>query len=93
MLRLLGAKTLLVTNAAGAVNTAFSAGDIMMITDHIKLFGVSPLCGANLDEFGPRFPDVSAFTPPALRKAAREAAQALEIPCGRRLHVLPWSPV
>lgn len=80
VLRLLGAKTLLVTNAAGAVNTAVSAGDIMMITDHIKLFGVSPLCGANLDEFGPRFPDVSAVYTPALRKAAREAAQALEIP-------------
>ena len=80
VLRLLGAKTLLVTNAAGAVNTAFSAGDIMMITDHIKLFGVSPLCGANLDEFGPRFPDVSAVYTPALRKAAREAAQAVEIP-------------
>ena len=80
VLRLLGAKTLLVTNAAGAVNTAFSAGDIMMITDHIKLFGVSPLCGANLAEFGPRFPDVSAVYTPALRKAAREAAQALEIP-------------
>ena len=80
VLRLLGAKTLLVTNAAGAVNTAFSAGDIMMITDHIKLFGVSPLCGANLDEFGPRVPDVSAVYTPALRKAAREAAQALEIP-------------
>ena len=80
VLRLLGAKTLLVTIAAGAVNTAFSAGDIMMITDHIKLFGVSPLCGANLDEFGPRFPDVSAVYTPALRKAAREAAQALEIP-------------
>ena len=80
VLRLLGAKTLLVTNAAGAVNTAFSAGDIMMITDHIKLFGVSPLCGANLDEFGPRFPDVSAVYTPALSKAAREAAQALEIP-------------
>ena len=80
VLRLLGAKTLLVTNAAGAVNTAFSAGDIMMITDHIKLFGVSPLCGVNLDEFGPRFPDVSAVYTPALRKAAREAAQALEIP-------------
>ena len=80
VLRLLGAKTLLVTNAAGAVNTAFSAGDIMMITDHIKLFGVSPLCGANLDEIGPRFPDVSAVYTPALRKAAREAAQALEIP-------------
>lgn len=79
VLRLLGAETLLVTNAAGAVNTAFSAGDIMMITDHIKLFGVSPLCGPNLDQFGPRFPDVSAVYTPALRQAAREAADSLGI--------------
>ena len=50
VLRLLGAETLVVTNAAGAVNTAFSAGDIMLITDHIKLFGVSPLCGPNPGE-------------------------------------------
>ena len=60
LLRLLGADTMLVTNAAGAVNTGFAAGDIMMITDHIKLFGVSPLCGQNLDEFGDRFPDMSS---------------------------------
>ena len=70
VLRLLGAETLIVTNAAGAVNTAFSAGDIMLITDHIKLFGESPLCGPNLDEFGPRFPDVSHIYTPALRDAA-----------------------
>ena len=59
VLRLLGAETLIVTNAAGAVNREFDVGDIMLITDHIKLFGVSPLCGPNLDEFGPRFPDMS----------------------------------
>lgn len=80
VLRLLGAETLIVTNAAGAVNTAFSAGDIMLITDHIKLFGESPLCGPNLDEFGPRFPDVSHIYTPALRDAARQAAGALGIP-------------
>ena len=66
VMRLLGAETMLITNAAGAVNTAFRAGDIMLITDHIKLFGVSPLCGPNLEEFGPRFPDMShVYTPPA----------------------------
>ena len=80
VLRLLGAETLLVTNAAGAVNTAFSAGDIMLITDHIKLFGVSPLCGPNLEEFGPRFPDVSHVYTPALQEAARRAARSLDIP-------------
>ena len=79
VLRLLGAQTLLVTNAAGAVNTSFSAGDIMLITDHIKLFGVSPLCGPNVEEFGPRFPDVSAVYTPALREIARRAAEHLGI--------------
>ena len=79
VLRLLGAQTLLVTNAAGAVNTSFSAGDIMLITDHIKLFGVSPLCGPNVEEFGPRFPDVSAVYTPALREIARLAAEHLGI--------------
>lgn len=80
VLRLLGAETLVVTNAAGAVNTAFSAGDIMLITDHIKLFGVSPLCGPNLEEFGPRFPDMSHVYTPRLQDTAREAAEELSIP-------------
>ena len=79
VLRLLGAETLIVTNAAGAVNREFGVGDIMLITDHIKLFGVSPLCGPNLDEFGPRFPDMSHVYTPALREAARKAAENLDI--------------
>jgi len=74
LLRLLGADTVIVTNAAGAVNTAFHTGDIMLINDHIKLFGVSPLCGPNLEEFGPRFQDLSAAYTPALREIARETA-------------------
>lgn len=74
--RLLGMETLVVTNAAGAVNTAWTAGDIMLITDHIKLFGVSPLCGPNIEELGPRFPDMSHVYTPALRQTAREAAKA-----------------
>lgn len=79
VLRLLGAETLLVTNAAGAVNDAFDVGDIMLITDHIKLFGVSPLCGANVPEFGSRFPDMSHVYTPALQAVARESAKALGI--------------
>lgn len=74
LLRLLGADTLIVTNAAGAVNTAFSAGDIMLITDHIKLFAGSPLTGPNLEEFGPRFPDMSSVYTPALQDLARQCA-------------------
>ena len=79
--RLLGIDTLVVTNAAGAVNTAWSAGDIMLITDHIKLFGVSPLCGPNIEELGPRFPDMSHVYTPALQEKARQAAgaQGLEL--------------
>ena len=79
VMRLLGAETLIVTNAAGAVNREFNVGAIMLITDHIKLFGVSPLCGPNIDEFGPRFPDMSHVYTPALRDAARQAAEALGI--------------
>ena len=80
VLRLLGVETLIVTNAAGAVNASFNVGDIMLITDHIKLFGVSPLCGANVEEFGPRFPDMSRVYTPALADVARQAAKTLDIP-------------
>ena len=65
-LRLLGCDTLIVTNAAGCVHTGWQAGDLMLITDHIKLFSQSPLRGENLPEFGVRFPDASKlYTPPA----------------------------
>ena len=80
VLRLLGCDTLVVTNAAGAVNTAFSAGDIMLITDHIKIFMESPLRGENLPAFGPRFPDASHLYTPALQEVARTAARDLGIP-------------
>lgn len=77
--RLLGAETLVVTNAAGAVNTAFSPGDIMLITDHIKLFDGGPLAGPNLEAFGPRFPDASRIYTPELRAAALQAAGSLGV--------------
>lgn len=80
VVRLLGARALVVTNAAGAVNTDFSAGDIMLITDHIKFFGASPLQGPNLDELGPRFPDMSTVYTPALQDVARQCAASLGIP-------------
>lgn len=80
VLRLLGADTLLVTNAAGAVNTSFRTGEIMLITDHIKLFGTSPLEGANDTRFGPRFPDMSQLYTKELCEVARESARALSMP-------------
>lgn len=55
----LGIKTLFTTNATGGVNENFTVGDFMVITDHINFMGTNPLIGENLDEFGPRFPDMS----------------------------------
>ena len=80
VLRLLGCDTLEVTNAAGGVNLDFQAGDLMLITDHIKIFMESPLRGENLPAFGPRFPDASHLYTPALQEVARTAARDLGIP-------------
>ena len=79
VLRLLGADTLIVTNAAGCVNTEWVPGDLMLIKDHIKLFMESPLRGPNIPEFGVRFPDASKLYTPELRNMAREAANRLGI--------------
>ncbi|GBE13547.1 purine nucleoside phosphorylase 1 [bacterium BMS3Bbin14] len=59
VLSLLGAETAIITNAAGGLNTAFVPGSIMVFTDHINLLGLNPLRGPNVDEWGPRFPDLS----------------------------------
>ena len=80
VLRLLGAEKLIVTNAAGCVNKDWQAGDLMLITDHIKIFMESPLRGENLPQFGPRFPDASFLYTPALQEMARETASQLGIP-------------
>ena len=79
VLRLLGCDTLIVTNAAGCVNTGWKAGDLMLITDQIKIFMESPLRGENLPQFGVRFPDASHLYTPALRDVARQAAGELGI--------------
>lgn len=59
MLKLLGVQTLLLSNAAGAVNRSFKVGDLMILTDHISFFTVNPLIGKNEDDLGTRFPDMS----------------------------------
>ncbi|MCI8422727.1 MAG: purine-nucleoside phosphorylase [Lawsonibacter sp.] len=74
VLRLLGCDTLIVTNAAGCVRTEWNAGDLMLITDQIKMFSESPLRGENLPEFGVRFPDASHLYTPRLQALARQAA-------------------
>jgi purine-nucleoside phosphorylase len=73
----LGIKTLIVTNAAGAINPDFIPGDLMLITDHIGLIGMAglnPLRGPNIDEFGPRFPDMSQPYDRNLGNLARKIA-------------------
>ncbi len=77
--RILGAKTLIVTNAAGGVNTSFKTGDIMLITDHIKLFDESPLRGPNITEFGTRFNDMTDTYTLSLRNRALKVAEDLGI--------------
>lgn len=74
----LGVETLIVTNAAGGVNPDFIPGDVMLITDHLNLMGMTglnPLIGPNLDEFGPRFPDMSQAYDRVLADLARRVAK------------------
>ena len=71
----LGVKTLLLTNAAGGINTSFSQGVLMVIDDHINLVGTNPLIGPNDERFGPRFPDMTEVYSTRLRAAADRAAE------------------
>lgn len=79
LMRLMGAEILFLTNAAGGVNYDFHAGDFMLIEDQISTLIPSPLRGANIDELGPRFPDMSRIYDPGLKAMIREAAQGLGI--------------
>lgn len=72
----LGVKELVLTNAAGGVNTGFTRGALMIIDDHINLIGANPLAGENDDRFGPRFPDMTEVYSKRLRRIADEAAVA-----------------
>jgi purine-nucleoside phosphorylase len=72
----LGIKKLVVTNAAGGINTAYKPGDLMLISDHINLMGVNPLRGANVEDLGVRFPDMSDAYSESLRTLAKEVADA-----------------
>ncbi len=79
MMRLLGITKLLVTNAAGCVNATWNVGDLMLISDHIKLVGDNPLRGANLEELGPRFFDMGDAYASHLRLMAKKEAAKLGI--------------
>jgi purine-nucleoside phosphorylase len=74
LLGLLGVRTLLVTNASGAINPQFPTGGVMLITDQINMTGHNPLVGPNVEEWGPRFPDMSRPYDPELGEAALQVA-------------------
>ncbi len=74
VLSLLGAKTLILTNAAGGINPLYKPGSIMVIRDHLNFLGENPLRGPNVDEWGPRFPDLSKPYDPELIKIALDSA-------------------
>lgn len=76
VLGVLGVKTLILTNAAGGINSRFSPGDLMVIDDHINLLGGNPLTGPNDERFGVRFPDLTHVYSPRLRRLADQAAAA-----------------
>ena len=72
----MGVTMLIVTNAAGGLNSKFNSGDIMLVRDHINLTGANPLIGPNIDEWGLRFPDMTRAYDPQLANLCRQAAAA-----------------
>lgn len=92
IMKLLGAHSLLLSNAAGALNLTYKLGDLMIITDHINLLPENPLRGVNLDQLGPRFPDMSAPYHPELIAKARAIAQRLGIPVREGVYVAVQGP-
>jgi len=83
----LGVEKLLVTNAAGGINTTYQPGDLMLISDHINLTGTSPLIGQNDNELGPRFPDMSQAYSRRLRELARKTAEKAGVPLQEGVYV------
>ena len=79
-LSLLGAETLVITNASGGLDTSFSPGTIMVISDHLNFIGENPLRGENIDAWGPRFPDLSEPYDRKLIDAALQCAEILNMP-------------
>jgi purine-nucleoside phosphorylase len=92
VLRALGAGTLVVSNVSGGMNPLWDVGELVLIDDHINLLGDSPLIGPNVDELGPRFPDMSEPYDLALQDLARSAALELGIRLNRGVYVAVPGP-
>lgn len=92
LMKLMGAKTLFLTNAAGGINRSFSAGDLMLITDHISMSVPSPLIGENIDELGVRFPDMSEVYSRRLQKIVENAAVTAGVPLRKGVYIQTTGP-
>jgi inosine guanosine and xanthosine phosphorylase family len=79
VLALLGVRTAIITNASGGLNPSFQPGQIMVLTDHLNLLGDNPLRGPNIDEWGPRFPDLSAPYDSRLRQLVFDLTSRLDL--------------
>ncbi|MCU0453654.1 MAG: purine-nucleoside phosphorylase [Bacteroidetes bacterium] len=93
VMRFLGVKTLLISNAAGALNPLFRRGDLMLMTDHINLLGDNPLIGPNDESLGPRFPDMSEPYSKRLQDLAVECALDLKLPLQRGVYAAMTGPM
>lgn len=92
LLGLLGVKTLVLTNAAGGIHPSYTPGQLVLITDHINLQGTNPLIGPNLDELGPRFPDMTEAYSPRLRALAHEVAMSVDVPLAEGVYMALLGP-
>ena len=88
----LGIKKLILTNACGGLDPNGKPGDLMLITDHINFTGSNPLIGANEDDFGPRFPDMTRAYDPDLRALALKVAEDLSIPLSQGVYIAYSGP-
>ncbi len=92
VLKLLGVRTLVLTNAAGALNVEFAPGSLMVISDHVNLLGANPLTGPNDNRFGPRFPDLTSVYAPELQNIVIEEAHAMGMEMRRGIYAALIGP-
>ena len=92
LMKLMGAKVLFLTNAAGGIDRSFNAGDFMLITDQISMSVPSPLIGENIDELGVRFPDMSEVYSRRLRKIIENSAVTAGVPLRRGVYIQTTGP-
>lgn len=92
LMYMLGAKTLILTNAAGGIDPSLCPGDLMLITDQISSFVPSPLRGANMEQLGPRFPDMSCIYDKSLGQILEKTAAALDMPLKKGIYLQMGGP-